>query len=139
MSAWLHAVPFDALGLEIAGATFMILMRLWLGIELVACNDDGSHLCPFCRQPAVAFGDHFLCCKQYEFHSRHTAVVDTLTHFIRAAGQRVANKVGVAGREHPADLFLERWCEGRAAAVDVTVIPPLAPRWAYLLKPPTAS
>ena len=82
----------------------MILMRLWLGIELVACDDDGSHLCPFCRQPAVAFGDHFLSCEKYEFHPRHTAVVDTLTHFIRAAGQRVANEVGVVGRERSADL-----------------------------------
>ena len=65
----------------------MILMRLWLGIKLVAYDGDGSHLCPFCRQPADAFGDHFLCFERSEFHSRHTAVVDTLTHCIRAAGQ----------------------------------------------------
>ena len=102
-------------------STFMILMRFWLG--LVACAEDGSFLCrsaAFCRQPTDAFGDHFLCCDKYEFHSRHTAKVESL-HFIRAAGQQVANEVGVAGRERPADLFLERWYNGRAAAVDVTV------------------
>ena len=85
----------------------MILMRVWLGSELPA-------ICPFCRQPADAFGDHFLCCDKYEFHSRHTAVVESLTRFSGAAGQW--NEVGVAGRERPADLFLERWCNGRASA-----------------------
>ena len=66
-------------------------------------------------------------------------MVDTLTHFIRAAGQRVANEVGVVGRERPADLFLERWNEGGAAAVDVTVTHPLAPSLGWVAQAARAS
>ena len=87
---------------------------------------SGTVVCPFCQASADSFGDHFLCCK-YQFHSRHEAVVRSLTCFLRAGGLRVENEVAIRGRERSADIFLDHWNGGEPAAIDVTFTHPLAP------------
>ena len=77
--------------------------------------------CPFCSEAADQFGDHFMCCKRFEFYTRHESVVQRLTHFVRSAGLRVDNEVSITGWERPADLFVERWSQGEPPALDVTI------------------
>ena len=83
--------------------------------------------CPYCHATADHFGDHILCCDRVEFYTRHEAVVNILTRFIRASGDQVANDVGIHGRKRPADLFIARWSEELPVAVDIPVTHPLAP------------
>ena len=68
-----------------------------------------------------------MCCKRFEFYTRHESVVQRLTHFVRSAGLRVDNEVSITGWERPADLFVERWSQGESLALDVTITYPLAP------------
>ena len=88
IGAWLSVVPSAALGLEFCSSAFRLLLRWWLGGELVNNTNEDTPVCPFCQGPCDVYGDHFLCCKKYEFHSRHEAVVSMTSHFLRAAGMR---------------------------------------------------
>ena len=126
--AWLTTVPAASLGLEIHPAMYRLLARLWMGVPLLS-NEEHFITCPFCQDAADAYGDHFLCCKKYQFHSRHQAIVGTLTHFLRSSGLTVQNEVKIGERERPADVFLNRWTAAEPAAVDVTVTHPLAPSY----------
>ena len=129
IGAWLSAIPSRALGLEISPAVYRILLRWWLGIPLSIPSEgrDTSPVCPFCSDAMDCFGDHLLCCNKAEFYTRHQVIVRCLTAFVAAAGIPVANEVQIAGRERPADLFVDRWTTPDPAAVDVTVTHPLAP------------
>ena len=84
-------------------------------------------MCPFCDGPSDIFGDHVLCCKKAEFYSRHQAVVEFLSQYIRAAGIKVENDVQIGGRQRPADLLITRWTGLLPLAGDVVVTHPLAP------------
>ena len=68
-----------------------------------------------------------LCCKKTEFYSRHLAVVEFFTKYIRVAGVRVDNEVQIGGRQRPADLLLTRWTGERFFVGDVVVTLPLPP------------
>ena len=120
-------VPSAALGLEFGSYAYRLLLRWWLGAELVITDDEKTPVCPFCHGPTDVFGDHFLCCNKYEFHSRHEAVVSMKSHFLRAAGLRVQNEIGIQGRQRPADIFLDHWAGEDPVAVDVVITHPLAP------------
>ena len=123
IGAWLSAIPSRALGLEISPAVYRILLRWWLDLPLLtpAAGQDAPSVCPFCEVAADSFGDHLLC------YTRHQVIVRCLTAFVAAAGLRVSNEVQIAGRERPADIFVDRWTTTDPAAVDVTVTHPLAP------------
>ena len=125
--AWLHAIPSRALGLEFSPAVFRTLLKFWLGIPFVEETTDGPAVCPFCDGPSDIFGDHVLCCKKAEFYSRHQAVVEFLSQYIRAAGIKVENDVQIGGRQRPADLLITRWTGLLPLAGDVVVTHPLAP------------
>ena len=90
-------------------------------------------LVPFCRQPAYAFGDHYLCCEKYEFHSRWKPSPTTF--------EQPANEVG--GGRSVGSVQLIFFCSAgmRAGLQGSTSSSPILsrPRWAYLLKPPAAS
>ena len=91
-----------------------------------AVGQDAPSVCPFCDVAADSFGDHLLCCNK-ALYTRHQVIVRCLTAFVAAAGIRVSNEVQIAGRERPADIFVDRWTTTDPAAVDVTVTHPLAP------------
>ena len=96
--AWLHAIPSKALGLELSPAVFRVLLNFWLGAPLVEEVSEGATCCPFCGGSADVFGEHVLCCKRTEFYSRHQAVVECLSKYLRAAGIKVDNDVAIGGR-----------------------------------------
>ena len=123
--AWLHAIPSKALGLEFSPAVFRTLLKFWLGLPVVEATADGSAVCPYCEGPCDVYGDHLLCCKKVEFYSRHQAVVEFLTKYIRAAA--VENDGQIGGRLRPADLLMTRWSGEYPCAADVVVTHPLAP------------
>lgn len=88
---------------------------------------DNKTPCPFCSQCCDRFGDHVLTCKKVEFYTRHKAVVDLLTRFVKAAKLKVENEVTIAQQKRPADLLIDRWTRGAPVAVDPTITHPLAP------------
>ena len=96
--ALLHVIPSKALGLEFSPAVFGTLLKFWLGVPLTEEATDGATVCPFCDGLCAVFGDHALCCKKTEFYSRHQAVVECFTQYVRAAGIKIENDVQVGGR-----------------------------------------
>ena len=103
---WLQAMPARTLGLEFTSAELRVLLKWWLGRELISLpENDSTTLCPFCSAPTDCYGDHFVCCKRVEFHSRHLAVVSSLTKMMDASGLRVANEVTVSNKKRPLSLF----------------------------------
>jgi len=125
---WLQAMPARTLWLEFTSAELRVLLKWWLGKELISLpENDSTTLCPFCSAPTDCYGDHFVCCKRVEFHSRHLAVVSSLTKMMDASGLRVANEVTVSNKKRPADIFVSHWSDNGPLAVDVTVTHPLSP------------
>ena len=124
---WLEAIPCAALGLEITPAVFRALLRFRLGTEVLPRSSEGEVRCLFCHDVCDPFGDHTLTCKKAEFHSRHYAIVDLLTRFIRAAKIKVENEITVGDRKRPADLLATTWTRGSPQVADVTVTHPMAP------------
>ena len=87
MGLWVQAMPASSLGLEFTSAELRVLLRWWLGQEIVDIPAaDSTTLCPFCSEPCDCYGDHIMCCRRVEFHSRHHAVVSALTHAMESAG-----------------------------------------------------
>lgn len=123
----MHDIPSKALGLEFSPAVFRTLLKFWLGVSLTEEVTDGAAVCPFCDGPCDVFGDHALCRKKTELNSRHEAVVEYFTLYVRAAGLKVENDVQIGGRLRPADILLTRWACGLPFAGDVVVTHPLAP------------
>lgn len=107
------------------GVYFRVLLRWWLGKKIVDIPAaDSTTLCPFCSEPCDCYGDHIMCCRRVEFHSRHHAVVSALSHAMESAGLRVTNEVTVTGKKRPADIFISQWSDN---GPDVTVTHPLDP------------
>jgi hypothetical protein len=77
VGAWLRVIPSRAMGLELPPCTFQILLKWWLGQELVSTGSPSEAsppaTCPFCQSAADHYGDHFVCCKKVDFHPRHEA------------------------------------------------------------------
>jgi len=120
--------PSSSLGLEFTSAELRVLLRWWLGKEIVDIPAaDSTTLCPFCSEPCDCYGDHIMCCRRVEFHSRHHAVVSALSHAMESAGLRVTNEVTVTGKKRPADIFISQRSDNGPLAIDVTVTHPLAP------------
>jgi len=93
-SPWVsEATPCGPMGPSYAslklgvGVYFRVLLRWWLGKKIVDIPAaDSTTLCPFCSEPCDCYGDHIMCCRRVEFHSRHHAVVSALTHAMESAG-----------------------------------------------------
>ena len=66
--------------------TLSNLLKFRLGEPLL----EDKAPCPFSSQNCDRYGDHVITCKRVEFYTRHKAVVDLLTRFIKAAKLKVA-------------------------------------------------
>ena len=122
--AWLTAFPAASL---VNNAMYRTMAKFWLGAPLLS-NCSSTAIYPFCSESSdFFFGDHFLCCKRYDFHARHDAVVAATTRFLRAGGFTIRNEVQMGDRERPADIFISNWTSTEPAALDVTVTHPLHP------------
>ena len=132
VGAWLTAIPSPALALELSAPLFRALLRFWLGQPIVI---SAPVSCPFCKKAADAYGDHFLCCDEMEFHKRHRDVVSVIAHVARASGLQVDTEVGKFGsreegamnRLRPGDVYIPHFFGGEAAIVDPSITHPLAP------------
>ena len=123
--AWLDPCPTEALGLRLTHAEYSILLKWWLGINLLALGS--IHTCSSCGDTMDAFGDHLLCCKKGGLIQRHTTICKQLWHMSTAAGLHATCEVSLNGRTRPADILLSHWRGGGPCAIDVAVVHPLAP------------
>ena len=81
----------------------------WLGVPLTKEATEGAVVCSFCDGPCAVFGDHVVCCKKTEFHSRQQAVVERFMQYFCAAGIKVEKMFKLAPCIHPCD---EVGCSG---------------------------
>ena len=139
VGAWLRVIPSRAMGLELPPCTFQILLKWWLGQELVSTGSPSEAsppaTCPFCQSAADHYGDHFVCCKKVDYHPRHEAVVEQIARFCQASGLKPTMDVAIEGRLRPADVFLPHYTE------EPTAVASRSPtRWrrtlAWICRPP---
>jgi hypothetical protein len=122
---WLKVVPCHALGLALNSSDFKFASLYRLGLPLF----PNSSRCPSCQHENDFLGDHAVGCGgDKDRIARHDRLRDAI--FNAAQNAALAPQMEVSGlipgsNARPADVFLSSWENGRAAAVDVTVISPL--------------
>ena len=104
---------------------FLVAVHYRLGIPVFQA--DGP--CPACNHPSDIYGDHALsCASNGERISRHNWLRDAIFDTAYRARLSPAHEVRVLpGRAaRPADVYIPVWHRGMDAALDVTVVSPLA-------------
>ena len=125
--SWLSVVPSPALGLHLRSAEFIPVLKYRLGIPIY--SKEGP--CPACDALSDCMGDHALGCQKYgDRIARHNLLRDVLYEAAASADLGPSKEEphlipGSAAR--PGDILIRRWCDGKDAALDVTVTSPLAP------------
>ena len=121
---WLNVISFPALGLCLLDQQFRLCLNYWLGLRMT----DDTRFCSACGKSAAAdpLGDHQVGCggNGDRIH-RHDAI--RVPFFSAAQCAALAPRMEVptlipCTRSCPANIFLPKWCRGRPAALDVTVI-----------------
>lgn len=127
-TAFISVQPSAALRTLIPTDQFRLGLKWHLGLPLY--DPCGSPLlCPACRDPVDAFGDHLMCCRHNNYTRRHNAMLDALCVILGDAGvphrreeplPRDAQPTRVL---RPADAFVPGGGDaGKDLAVDVTVV-----------------
>ena len=123
---WLSVTPLPALGLHLRSTEFIPLIKYRLGIPIY--RSEGP--CPACQKPSDCMGDHALgCARTGDRIARHNILRDVLFEAASSAALGPIREEphllpGTAAR--PGDILIRRWCNGKDAAIDVTVTSPLA-------------
>jgi hypothetical protein len=120
--AWLQAVPCAAVGMKFDRDEFLVLLKWWLGMPVMAaeggtCQEGrGGHACGEALDP---WGDHAVLCG-YGPSGRHDAVNEKWAAQLRAFGfhARMEVRTDPETKRRAADTWVENWKEGRAAAHD---------------------
>ena len=122
---WLNAIPSKSLGLHLSSREFRVSAKYRLGMTIFLA--DG--VCPACKLPSDAFGDHAIACgSEGERISRHNLLRDAL---FSAAQQAALSPVREErdlisnSQSRPGDIFLRSYHQGMDLAIDVTVISPV--------------
>jgi hypothetical protein len=119
---WLKVVPSPSLGLALSSAEFKFASLYRLGLPMY----PESSSCSSCQQTNDSMGDHAVGCGgDRDRIARHDRLRDAI--FNAAHSAALAPRMEVAGlipgsNSRPADVFLPSWENGKAAAIDVTVI-----------------
>ena len=125
--SWLRVVPSPALGLHLRAAEFVPSLKYRLGIPVFSSQGP----CPACGLPSDVMGDHALGCAKYgDRIARHDRLRDVIYETASSAALAPHKEErhllpGTAAR--PGDILIQRWSDGKDAAMDVTVTSPLAP------------
>lgn len=130
---WMSVTPSPNMGTAMGPIEYRLMLRWWLGAPILSARQAAA-ACPMCSQPLDCFGDHLVACNRNGIHARHTALQMGLSQVLRTAGIPHKLEVMGLGMDRPADLLLDNWATGQAAAVDLTISHPLAPS-AYPLAP----
>ena len=123
-SIWLSAQPNSALALKLTNTEMCILLGWWLGAPVLGEEHDGQP-CPLCDEPIDVQGAHFLLCKKAGNHLRHDNICESIAALAHAAGVRIKREKVIYGQNRPDDILLYGWREGKAAAMDITIVNPL--------------
>ena len=121
---WLSAQPNSALALKLTNTEMCILLKWWLGAPVLGEEHDGQP-CPLCDEPIDVQGAHFLSCKKAGNHLRHDNICESIAALAHAAGVRIKREKVIYGQNRPDDILLYGWREGKAAAMDITIVNPL--------------
>ena len=124
--SWLSVVPSPALGLHLRPAEFVPIVRYRLGINVY--TSEGN--CPTCGQHSDKTGDHALACvRSRDRIARHDLLRDLIYEAASSASLAPVKEeqhLLPGSQARPGDVLIRRWCDGKDAALDVTVTSPLA-------------
>ena len=101
-------------------------MRYRLGINVF--SSEGN--CPSCGQQSDKLGDHALACvRSRDRIARHDLLRDLIYETASSASLAPVKEeqhLLPGSQARPGDVLIRRWCDGKDAALDVTVTSPLA-------------
>ena len=124
--SWLSVVPSPALGLHLRPTEFVPIVRYRLGINVF--SSEGN--CPSCGQQSDKLGDHALACvRSRDRIARHDLLRDLIYEAASSASLAPVKEeqhLLPGSQARPGDVLIRRWCDGKDAALDVTVTSPLA-------------
>ena len=87
-------MPSRSEGTEIPSDQFRLLVKHWLGMDLVPTQWNGA-VCPKCGQITDTLGDHMVVCTKNDIKRRHEAIQGALADVAGLAGINVSCEVGL--------------------------------------------
>ena len=127
--AWHSVPPVKKLLFSIQSQAYVFLTKYHLGIPIL----QRPLPCPGCHTHQIdIYGDHIAqCTASPGVAARHNAIRDVLASLFRQAGFSVRAEIRLFAdtNERPADLFIDKWLQGRPLAIDVSVVSPLCPSY----------
>jgi hypothetical protein len=127
-SDWLRAAPaFGAFEVVLTPDEMQVALQLRLGLPVAP---EGAH-CPACRRaPRLDPGGHhaLTCSKGADVVTRHNKLRNTVKSLCSRAQMSASLEQGASGSDmqRPADVLVQAWSLGSAAALDITVVSPFA-------------
>jgi hypothetical protein len=125
-SDWLRAAPaFGAFEVVMTPDEMQVALQLRLGLPVAPA---GAH-CPSCaRSPWLDPGGHhaLTCSKGGDVVTRHNKLRNTVRSLCSRAQMSAKLEQGASGSDmqRPADVLVQAWSLGAAAAFDITVVSP---------------
>lgn len=126
-SAWLKAVPLESLGLSIPSPSFVVSVKIWLGIPMFPVHPLLKCSCGAMIDP---YGDHLLGCGQGPLRiRRHNGLRDVIWHALLQDDTEVRRELRISGdsQERPGDIAHPTFVDGRPTYFDVSVSNTLQP------------
>ena len=124
-SAWLAALPCKGpLDLTLKADEMQAALQHRLGLPLA----DPEERCTYCDKELDVAGHHHITCSHGSFvNPRHNKLRTALFELCAAAGLNPSEEEGGFERDRtrPADVLVQSWKLGQAAAFDLTVVSPL--------------
>ena len=124
---WLNVIPSKALGLHLRRGEFLFAVRYRLGMKVFISEGE----CPMSRCSAHSddMGDHAIgCAINGERIARHNHVRDAIYNAaVQATLGPTKEPDGLLGGsdDRPADILIPYWTQGKATALDISVVSPL--------------
>lgn len=126
-SAWLKAIPFESLGLAMQSSTFIVAVKIWLGVAVFPTDPPLRCACNLMIDP---FGDHLLGCGHGPLRiRRHNSLRDVIWHALLQddASVRREQRIGGDSQERPGDVSHPSFVDGRPTFFDISVVNTLQP------------
>lgn len=126
-AAWLDALPTKANSFSDKGLAALINFRL--GTPVLASAPLAGERCSRCRAVLTPDGAHAAICAagDYTRNTKHAVVRDALAEIARDSGVLARIEVTLPmddSDQRPADVFLPSFIDGRAVALDASIVSP---------------
>ena len=108
-TAWLAPTPSAALGYDMPGPEFRLLLRWWLGCHVAPASIAGSP-CPLCAAPLDPLGDHTVSYPRNRPIDRHSGCgMPSSKYASLTPVEEEVQDPEQPGRQRPGDLYLPGW------------------------------